>query len=163
MKYVIFTLSIFTFLSCKDPKQQNSAIDKDAHQENSTMHDHNSAAIANTYDNSWTNEMALNDGVKWDANQETNEGVDKMKNHLESYTTATIEEYHTLASALNEDKNFVIKNCTMKGASHDNLHVWLMPLIDKIEALSETKSVDEASKIKQSIGENVNAYSNYFQ
>ena len=51
----------------------------------------------------------------------------------------------------------------MKGAPHDNLHVWLLPLIEKIEALSESKTVEEASKLKESIVENVNAYSNYFE
>ena len=51
----------------------------------------------------------------------------------------------------------------MKGASHDNLHVWLYPLIQKIGALSDTNNLVEASKIKQSIEENINAYGTYFQ
>lgn len=51
----------------------------------------------------------------------------------------------------------------MKGPSHDNLHVWLLPLIEKIDALEETKTLDEAQRIYKSIEQNVNAYDEYFE
>ena len=51
----------------------------------------------------------------------------------------------------------------MKGDSHDNLHVWLLPLIAKIDALSEAKTIEDAAKLKQSIKENMNAYFDYFE
>ena len=113
--------------------------------------------------NNWTTEIETNDGAKWEANAETNEGVLKMQNLLKTQSTTTLEDYHKLAEQLNSDKNYVVKNCTMKGASHDNLHVWLLPLMAKIEALSETQSLADASQIKRSIEENVNAYSDYFK
>jgi hypothetical protein len=51
----------------------------------------------------------------------------------------------------------------MKGPSHDNLHIFLLPLIDKISLLVETTSIQEGSEITESIIENLNAYENYFQ
>ena len=86
-----------------------------------------------------------------------------MQNSIKTQRTNTLDTYHKLAKQLNDEKNYVIKNCTMKGASHDNLHVWLLPLIKKIERLSETKTLEEASKLKYSIDANVNAYTNYFE
>lgn len=111
----------------------------------------------------WMQDIKLNEGSKWEANIETTAGVEKMQELLKTQTTTSIEDYHQLARLLNENKNYVIKKCSMKGASHDNLHVWLLPLIAKIEALSKIKTVENASQIKKSIEDNVNAYSTYFQ
>lgn len=111
----------------------------------------------------WMNDIQLNNGEKWNANIETTEGVLKMQDILKTHKTSTIEDYHELANQLNEVKNKVVKECTMKGASHDNLHIWLYPLIEKVSALSEVSTIENASVLKNSIVENVNAYSKYFQ
>lgn len=111
----------------------------------------------------WMQNIKLNNGAKWEANTETTDGVNKMQEALKTQTTITIDDYHQLASLLNENKNYVIKKCSMKGAPHDNLHVWLLPLIEKIDALSAVKTLENASKIKKSIEDNVNAYTTYFQ
>jgi ABC-type Zn2+ transport system substrate-binding protein/surface adhesin len=145
MKPIVFTLILFAFASCKESKKQDTI-------EVSTLHS-----------NTWIREIELNDSNKWEANSETNEGVLKMKNSIKMHSTNSLGEYYELAKQLNFDKNYVLKNCTMKGASHDNLHVWLLPLIAKIEALSAVKTIEEASKLKQSIEENINEYSNYFE
>jgi ABC-type Zn2+ transport system substrate-binding protein/surface adhesin len=51
----------------------------------------------------------------------------------------------------------------MKGPSHDNLHLWLLPLIGKINALKEAESLAKAQHIYKSIEQNVSAYDNYFE
>src|SRR5690606_40529319 len=73
-----------------------------------------------------------------------------MLNLVKTSDPKTVEDYHTLASKLNEDKNYVVKKCTMEGPSHDNLHVFLHPLIEKIEALGEVSTTDEGAKITRS-------------
>ncbi|WP_142786120.1 hypothetical protein [Changchengzhania lutea] len=160
MKYVIFTFSLLALVSCKDSKNQETKMEK-AEQSAETHNDHQEAS--KVYANAWASEIQLNDGNKWQANAETNEGILKMQNSIETQTTSTLDAFHKLAEQLNDDKNYVIKNCTMKGASHDNLHVWLLPLMEKIEALSEAKTVEDASNLKRSIEENVNAYHTYFE
>ncbi len=111
----------------------------------------------------WMSEIQLNNGAKWEANIETTEGAGEMQELLKTQTTSSLDGYHQLASKLNDVKSKVVKECTMKGPSHDNLHIWLYPLIQKIGALSKTNNLGEASKIKQSIEENINAYGTYFQ
>ncbi len=111
----------------------------------------------------WMNEIKLDDGSKWQANSETTQGVAKMLDLIKSGDLKTLEDYHSLASKLNEEKNFVVKECTMKGASHDNLHVFLLPLIKKIEALSNTSTLSQATLITYRIEENLKGYFNYFQ
>ena len=164
MKYLITTMSLIALVSCKDQKQEtvNDATEViETTVEQTKGHEHETHSTA--FDNSWTDEIQLNGIQKWEANAETNEGILKMKNTIKSQTTNTLEAFEKLAIQLNDDKNFVVKNCTMKGASHDNLHIWLMPLIEKIDALSKAKTIEDATIIKQSIEENVNAYSTYFE
>ena len=164
MKHLIFAMSLLALVSCKDNKNQETEKKVDAVETSiETTNEHQEHETSNIYANAWTNDIELNNGSKWQANLETNEGVERIKKSLKTQTTNSLEDYSKLVEQLNVDKNYVIKNCTMKGDSHDNLHVWLMPLIEKIEALSEAKTLEEAAKLKQSIEENVNAYDTYFQ
>ena len=157
-------MSLMAFISCKDKKQQENLIqNENVEKHTEVTHERHQENAATVYNNSWTADIQLNNGQKWDANSETNEGVQKMQNSVKTHTTNTLEDYHKLAEQLNEDKNYVIKNCTMKGPSHDNLHIWLLPLIEKIDALSETKMLEDASKIKNGIVENINSYNTYFK
>ena len=169
MKKTLLSIAMLAFIltGCNNNKKAENAIDHSSHQEvEAASHDDHNDDHHLSDDglgNNWTSEIETNDGAKWEANPETNEGVQKMQNLLKTQPTKTLEDYHKLAEQLNNDKNYVVKNCTMKGASHDNLHVWLLPLMAKIEALSKTQSLDDASKIKHSIEENVNLYSDYFK
>tara|TARA_R110002096_G_scaffold280740_2_gene474852 strand:+ start:2924 stop:3397 length:474 start_codon:yes stop_codon:yes gene_type:complete len=157
-------MSLLALVSCKDNKNQESKTKMDTVEESADVkEEHHNDEASNVYENAWIKEIVMNNGAKWEANAETNEGVQKMQNSIKTQTTSTLYEYHKLAEQLNEDKNYVIKNCTMKGASHDNLHIWLLPLMAKIEALSESKTIEDAVKIKHSINENISAYKNYFQ
>ncbi len=164
MKRLIIAMSLLALASCKDNKKEEALTKtNDVEQSVEATNENHNDKTSSVYENSWVEEIEMNRGKKWAANVETNEGVQKMQNSIKIQTISTLDDYHKLAEQLNDDKNYVIKNCTMKGASHDNLHVWLLPLMAKIEALSETKTVEDAAKIKESISENINAYNSYFE
>ncbi|MDE3741136.1 hypothetical protein [Maribacter polysaccharolyticus] len=165
MKYLILVLSLMALVSCKDGKNKEdktitSTTTKPALASTNKEWQNGASSV---YDNSWTEEIVMNNGIKWKADATTNEVILKMQNNIEVQTLKTLEDYHQLAEQLNEDIFFIVNNCTMKGGSHDNLHIWLVPLIHKIEALSETKTIENASKIKNSIIENIVFYDNYFE
>ena len=151
---IIILLIAFVFASCKNTDKQ-----KEIKNQKEDIQEQVDVALSTQ----WMHDIKLNNGVKWEANIETTEGVVKMQALIKSQTTTSIDDYHQLADKLNDAKNKVVKACTMKGASHDNLHVWLLPLMQNIKALSETKTVEDASKIKQSFEENINAYYDYFE
>jgi len=166
MKRIILTTAIASafLISCNETKHKHETTDSveitDGH------HEHEMEEIASgsqAMDNAWVNEIKLNAGNKWEANMETTEGVNKMLEAVKSSDPKTVSEYHTLASTLNEEKNTVVKKCTMTGPSHDNLHVFLHPLIEKIDALGKVATVEEGAEISASIKENLNGYYNYFQ
>ncbi len=162
MKQVIFAISLLALVGCKDTKQQETKTET-IEQPIELINEGHNEDTSNVYANVWTNNIELDNGSKWPANPETKEGVQNMQNMIKAQTTKTLDDYYKLAEQLNNDKNYVIKNCTMKGASHDNLHIWLLPLIDKIETLSQAKTLEEASKLKYSIEGNLNAYNDYFE
>lgn len=171
MKNIFISISIVSLLfatSCKDEKQQevedrdlieNSIESEEMHDE---THIHEDQAPS-TLDNSWTSEISLDNGSKWKANKETTQGVKNMLAILESTETETVEAFHDLADKLNDEKNIVIKECTMEGPSHDNLHIFLHPLIDKIAALHKVETLDDGFALKESIWDNLQKYHNYFQ
>jgi hypothetical protein len=82
---------------------------------------------------------------------------------VEKDKSQSVEDYKKLASKLNEQKNYIVKECTMKGASHDNLHVFLLPLITKIKELENTNSADDGAAKKVAILEHLEEYHNYFK
>jgi len=162
MKNVIITIGLLALVGCKDSKSQDTKTESVEH--SAEIHnDHEGHDASGVYANAWVNEIQKDNGEKWQADDTTNEGVKNLENTINSVTPSTLEEFHKLAEQLNEQKNFLVKNCTMKGASHDNLHVWLHPLIEKINALLKTETVEDAAKITNSIEENINAYSDYFK
>lgn len=165
MKKTILTTAILAafLVSCNETKEKKESTETVEVTE--TVHEHHVGDIAEVdgMDNSWVNEIQLDNGKKWDANIETTEGVDKMMKMIESRETKTVEDYHSLASELNEMKNYVVKECTMKGPSHDNLHVFLHPLIEKIDALGKVATVEQGAEITESIKKNLEGYYDYFK
>lgn len=154
---IILIAASLLFTGCKDQsKESNSTKENEA--ELTEQHTERKA-----FGNDWMQEIKMNNGVKWTANPETNEGVVRMQSVLTTSNPKELKDYHMVANVLNDEKNFVVKECTMKGPSHDNLHVWLHPLIEKIDALKEVKTLEEAQDIYKSIEENVNAYDYYFE
>lgn len=166
MKKTILTTAIISALliGCNETKSKSE--NTDIVETTEGIHEHEMEEIAaetHSINNAWVNEIKLNNGSKWDANIETTEGVEKMLDIVKSSNKETVEDYHALASDLNDVKNFVVKECTMKGPSHDNLHVFLHPLIEKIDALGKVSTATEGSEVTSSIKENLDGYYTYFQ
>jgi len=166
MKKIILTTAIISalLLGCNETKTKEES--SNIVETTEDVHEHPMEEMStemHSMNNAWVNEIKLDNGNKWQANLETTEGVDKMLSLIKSSDPKTVEDFHALASKLNEDKNVVVKKCTMEGPSHDNLHVFLHPLIEKIEVLGKVSTTDEGAETIASIKENLEGYYNYFQ
>ena len=154
-KIILFAILSLGYLSCKqavkeDTKSPGTIITKTA------------SGSELQFNADWEKEMAMNNGLKWQANLETTMGIAAMSKLMADTKTLYMEDYRNLGNALNEVKNSIVKECTMTGASHDNLHVFLHPLIQKIELLQKTDNTDTAAKIKESINGHLKSYYTYF-
>ncbi|MBT8385433.1 MAG: hypothetical protein KJO83_06960 [Bacteroidia bacterium] len=157
---ILITLFSLVFTSC------NKSVKKDQNDSSPMVEYENlqEKSQDNTYNlsNDWVNDIELDNNSKWQANVESTQGVNAMLDLIKKSDLKTIEDYYALGVKLNEEKNTIIKECTMTGPSHDNLHIFLLPLVEKIDYLSTATTKDEASKIMASIIANLNAYKNYF-
>ncbi|MGM1056483.1 MAG: hypothetical protein ACQEWG_11410 [Bacteroidota bacterium] len=143
-----------SLLGCKEAEEEKTAITEQ------TAVDHKEDSQG--AQNNWMSQIQLNNGSTWKANTETTEGIQAMESRIAEDESNSIKHYKKLALDLNDLKNTIIKECTMEGESHDNLHVFLVPLVDKIAALGEVNSVQEGEKITIEIREYLAAYYNYF-
>ncbi len=163
MKNLLYFTALISiaFTSCNQTKKENTTI-KPVNKEH-TVEKKSDQQENIKIDNYWLNDIKLNNGDKWEANIETTQGVDKMLELINTSKSKNVDDYLTLANALNDTKNNLVKACTMKGPSHDNLHIFLHPLIEKIDLLLKTKTMEEGLEITTSIQENLEPYQNYFK
>ncbi|MCX7549103.1 hypothetical protein OS188_14190 [Xanthomarina sp. F1114] len=166
MKKTILSFAMLAFIlsSCNNKKEEAATeqtiqepVEVVSHENHDTHH------ASSALNNDWMNEIQMDNGSQWEANIETTDGVNDMLKLISESKTETVEDYLGLANKLNERKNTLVKECTMTGPSHDNLHVFLHPLIEKIDVLLETKTTEEGATALKSIEDNLNAYTTYFK
>lgn len=93
-------------------------------------------------------QVKLDNGEKWIANIETNEGIDNMLAMVKTEESKEAPDYITLKGSLDKEFNVVLEKCTMTGESHDQLHNYLLPLKAKIDKLDANSSKDAIEDIK---------------
>ena len=82
---------------------------------------------------------------------------------IASANPKNLEDYSKISTDINEGLNKMIKQCTMKGADHDALHLWLEPLMKKEKELGESSTVDKAISILHELETQVNLFPQYFE
>ncbi len=139
-KLLIFSFSIL-FAACQ-PSVEN------AHNHDSHDHsDHTDHLEENT-------SVALNNGERWEANPETNEGIQKMINLVADFDQQN-GDYATLQTSLQTEFRDIFRKCTMTGEAHEQLHTYLLPLKEKLEKVSPENIKEILSYL--------HTYKNYFE
>ncbi|MFD2697019.1 hypothetical protein ACFSQ0_03370 [Mesonia sediminis] len=108
-------------------------------------------------------DINLNNGEKWQVNAEMKPHIKKGNELLTDFMAAKNKDYKNLAENLKTQNNRLIKSCTMKGESHDELHKWLHPHIELIEKLSKAENNEEAEAIIFKLQKSFENYEHYFQ
>lgn len=107
--------------------------------------------------------IKLNNGEKWFVNDEMKPHIHEAEEILMEYEKNKPEEYRELAVILKEKNSALIKSCTMKGESHDQLHKWLHPHIELIDNLGKANNLTEANETISQLKKSFETYKNYFQ
>jgi len=106
-------------------------------------------------------ELRLNNGKKWQANQETTEGILAMKEHLEAFRNLGLDDYNQLRVNLELEFQMIFEKCTMKGEAHNQLHNYLYPMRDCFSDLS--KGTETAEKAFITLEKYLPMYFDYFE
>lgn len=107
--------------------------------------------------------IALNNGEKWKVNEEMKPFLEESNEILNNYIANNNENYTELAENLKNENFKLIKSCTMKGESHEELHKWLHPHMELIEKLAKAENQKEANKIIKQLKDSFAVYHNYFE
>jgi len=110
-----------------------------------------------------TLQLKLNNGYKWVANKETHIGIKNMDSIIKRFHNESNKNYVSLGEALSKQTSFVIKNCTMQGEPHDQLHVVLVPMLDEISTLKEEVNKGKTEKALQTLEALISDYFEYFK
>lgn len=148
-KVLVLAISSFVLWSCNNPSEKvksNQETKQEEHQ-----HDETSEAVE------------LNSGKKWIVNDEMKPFVAKGEGLVTTYLQSSQTNYNELAQQLKEQNNQLIKSCTMKGKSHDELHKWLHPHLELVEALEKSANENEAKGIVLKLQKSNEAYHQYFE
>ncbi len=103
-----------------------------------------------------------NSGERWKVNDEMVPHLRAAEKALEDYQTNGSNKFSQLAEELKKHNDQLISSCTMKGESHEQLHLWLRPHIQLIKALSEAKNKEEANKLITELEASFKKYHSYF-
>ena len=147
-KILLILLSTNLLLAC------NAESDKEHKSETDpVVHEHTEAASA----------LVLNNGNKWKADSVTVTNAEALQATIASANPESLEDYRKTSADINEGLNKMIKQCTMKGADHDALHLWLEPLMKKVKELGESSTVEKAAPILHELETQANLFPQYFE
>lgn len=102
----------------------------------------------------------LNQGEPWQVNDEMKPHLMKGEELVNDFIKSGNTDYKKLGEAVTDQNNNLIKSCTMKGESHDELHNWLHPHLEITKALVNEDNPDKAKEI---VGQLQKSYSQYHQ
>ncbi|MCA4781280.1 hypothetical protein OBJ96_03700 [Empedobacter falsenii] len=127
-KTIVVAMSVMLFWSCNTTSEKN-AMQSEVQDETAHQHNENSDIIE------------LNNGEKWKVNEEMKPFVSKGEELVNTYIQKNGTDYKLLAEEIKSENSKLIKSCTMKGKSHDELHKWLLPHLEIVKTLeAETDS-----------------------
>ncbi|KAA3611172.1 MAG: hypothetical protein D8M58_14450 [Calditrichaeota bacterium] len=148
---IIFILLTIFILACGNNKHSKV----DSEQNNSEIHAHQ---IADSISG-----MQLNDGQKWLMDEHTRSSFKKMASTFSASDHSSIEGLQGVGVELRGQVNELLKGCTMDGAAHDQLHVFMMGYIPAVDSLSSSNNLELGQEQAIKVKEYLDAYSVYFE
>ena len=108
--------------------------------------------------------LHLNNGEKWSANPETTLGINEMI----EITSPDIEDgrvsyYAAMGEKLSLKIKTIFELCTMEGEAHEQLHLYLVPLVKQCQDLENVENEDDAAILQKDILKYLNKYSDYIE
>ena len=101
--------------------------------------------------------IQLNEGAKWKVDDNMMLHIRNMEKDVILFSKEKEPNHSLLANKLKVNIDLLTSNCTMKGTAHDELHKWLVPYMELIDAFHKEKSANQFIEIQHSF-ETFNQY-----
>ncbi len=96
--------------------------------------------------------MALNNGMKWKADESTRKNVAAMIAIVNDSSGVDINNRKELTKNLEAGIDTLVQECKMQGPDHEALHVWLKQVLHDLKELKEEDNSD-AGEFKEAYAE----------
>ena len=103
--------------------------------------------------------IQLNDGKKWKIDANMMLHIRNMEKDVINFDKDNDKNYTLLVNKLKINIDLLTSNCTMEGKAHDELHKWLVPYIELVDAFSNEKLANQFTEIQHSF----KTFHQYFQ
>ena len=90
--------------------------------------------------------LRLDGAKRWKADEHTKQAVAALKARLADPAL----HGQALGDALDKEVQALVRGCTMDGEAHNQLHHWLLPLIDQIKGVQQGKE-GAAEQVRASV------------
>ncbi len=109
--------------------------------------------------------LHLNNGAKWMVDAATDNGINRMTEIVAvDVEEGRISHYAAIGEKLNLEIKRIFDECTLpKSEAHDQLHLFLMPLVKQARDLEEIEDEDTAMIMQKDILKYLNTYNTYFE
>lgn len=107
--------------------------------------------------------LALDAGKKWLMDEHTRATFAEIRTLVTGAEVATTADAATLAGALDGKLGTLIAGCTMSGAAHDQLHVFLTDFMPAVKALGESPEIEQARERLAGLRRQVEQYDAHFE
>ncbi len=156
-------IAALLLISCSGENTDGQAenVEQAEHAEHAEHSDHPQHAEHPHTDAAEGDGLVLNDGAKWQMDDHTRASFVKMADSFVKVDAAALgtDGLKLAGDGLKVELEGLIQGCTMSGADHDQLHVYLMKYIPSVTALQETGSVEDAKQVQHYLS----IYGDYFE
>jgi uncharacterized lipoprotein NlpE involved in copper resistance len=149
MKKTLLTLCAFGFVLVACNNHENHE------------HEDHSQSEVHEHEHEATDQLSLNGSEKWIVNPEMIVHIRTIESELSAYEAST--KPNELANILQENINKLTQSCTMEGAAHDALHLWLMPFITQVQDLSNTTDDTKGKALILELKDAMKTFNQFFE
>jgi len=107
--------------------------------------------------------LVLNNGARWKADSITKSNVSLLQAIVSGAAKNSPVNYSQTVTQLQDGLTKMVTECKMKGADHEALHHWLLPLMEKTKELKAANCVEKAAPVLKEIEAHINLFTQYFE
>jgi hypothetical protein len=153
---------LFVLFACQSEPAPEAPVpaDEPSHADHSPPADHADHAAPQPVEGLL---LTLNGTERWPMDEHTREVFAETRSSLATADIGSVEEATALGAVLQGQLDRLIEGCTMDGAAHDELHVFLMVWIPEVSSLQDDTALDVAKARVQRLQAMVTEYDRFFE
>ncbi len=107
--------------------------------------------------------LSLDGAAKWKMDAHTRKVMAKTREIIHGADTSNVQALQGLGAVLQRQLDKLIKGCTMDGPAHDELHVFLMAWIPKVDGLKKASSATSGQATVDEMKAMLDKYDEFFE